>query len=107
MLRDVVVDGGDFSFGFRQGARETAGAERDGHHHFPHARRLRVGWRVEDDGHWTYDREDEHLWEVLCAECGDTDGPSDNQREPARRLRGPYASEHKAKHTASRHFDEN
>ena len=44
---------------------------------------------------------------MFCAECGDTDGPAENQTQPIQRLRGPYAHEHKAKHAAQKHFDEN
>ena len=75
--------------------------------HFPYARRLRLAWRQDADGHWTSDQEDKRLWEVFCAECGDTDGPAENQTEPIQRLRGPYSNEHKAKHAAEKHFDEN
>jgi hypothetical protein len=108
----VVVGGSDFAFGFRTGALDAAAAAdgaADGaeHHHFPFARRQLLDWRQDADGRWSSDREDEHLWEVLCAECGDTDGPAENQAEPVRRLSGPYAGGHKAKHVATRHFEEN
>jgi hypothetical protein len=105
----VAADGGDFAFGVRYGALDAksaaAQAGSDGHH-FPYARRLRLAWRHEADGRWTSDGEDERLWEVFCAECGDADGPAVNQTEPIQRLRGPYSSEHKAKHAAKKHFDE-
>jgi hypothetical protein len=106
----VVAAGGDFAFGIRYGAldaTETAGAGSTGHRHFPYARRLRIAWHQDASGNWTFDREDEGLWEVFCAECGDTDGPADNQTEPIQRLRGPYSGEHKAKRAAKKHFDEN
>ncbi len=103
--------GGDFAFGVRYGAVPATAAvdEESSHEHryFPYARRLRIGWRTDADGCWISDLEDERLWEVFCAECGDTDGPADNQTEPIRQLRGPYSSEHKAKHVATNHFDEN
>jgi len=103
--------GGDFAFGIRYGAAEATAAIDEAnsheHHHFPYARRLRLGWRHDADGRWISDLEDERLWEVLCAECGDTDGPADKQTEQIRHLRGPYSSEHKAKHVAKKHFDEN
>jgi hypothetical protein len=111
MLDYVVVSGGDFAFGIRYGALDAtaaaAGAESDRHRHFPYARRLCLAWRHDADGHWISHREDKRLWEVFCAECGDTDGPTENQTEPIQRLRGPYSSEHKAKHAAKKHFDEN
>jgi hypothetical protein len=105
-----VALGSDFSFGIRSGALEAAAAvakaDADEHHHFPYARRLRLGWRHDADGHWASEAEDERRWEVFCAECGDTDGPAENQAEPIRHLRGPYSSEHKAKHVAKKHFDD-
>ena len=107
----MVVGGGDFSLGFRIGAENAKSTLPDGaanaHHHFPYARRVRRGWRLNPDGHWISDHEDERLWEVFCAECGDMDGPVENQTEMVQRLRGPYSHEHKAKHTARKHFDEN
>ncbi len=103
--------GGDFSLGFRLGALDAKAdvndAESHEHHHFPYARRLRLGWRRDADGRWVADREDKRLWEVFCDECGDTDGPAENQTEAVQRLRGPYSHEHKAKHVAEKHFDEN
>ena len=108
---DLVVGGGDFSLGIRLGALDARAAIDDatsgGHHHFPSARRLRLGWRHDAEGRWISDREDERLWEVFCAECGDTDGPAENQSGPIQRLRGPYSHERKAKHVAEKHFDEN
>jgi hypothetical protein len=107
----MVVGGGDFSIGFRFGALDARGAAAEAdsgsHHHFPYARRLRLAWRQGSDGHWTSDREDDRRWEVFCAECGDTDGPSETQSAFVQHLRGPYSSKHKAKHAATRHFEEN
>ncbi len=103
--------GGDFAFGIRYGALDAAAAAAEAdsheHRHFPYARPLRLRWRHSADGRWTSDVEDERLWEVFCAECGDTDGPAENQPEPIRHLRGPYSSEHKATHVAKQHFDAN
>jgi hypothetical protein len=111
MLDYVVVGGGDFAFGVRYGALDATAVSTDAapgeHHHFPYGRRLRLGWRHDADGRWISDRDDKRLWEVFCAECGDKDGPVETQTEPIQRLRGPYASEHKAKHAAEKHFDEN
>jgi hypothetical protein len=111
MLDHVAIGGGDFSFGIRFGALDAkaAAAEADSnrHHHFPFARRLRLAWRLETDGRWTFEGQDKRHWEVICAECGDTDGPAANQTESIQRLRGPYSSEHKAKHAAQKHFAEN
>ena len=44
---------------------------------------------------------------MVCVECGDADGPAENQSASVQRLRGPYGSEHKAKHAATKHFDQN
>src|SRR5580698_3001554 len=100
MVTQVVA--GDFSFGFRLGPLDAKAAPNDvdshEHRHFPFARRLRLAWRLDAAGRWLSDSEDERLWEVFCVECDDTDGPAENQTEPVQRLRGPYASEHKAKH---------
>jgi hypothetical protein len=107
----MVISGGDFSFGIRYGALDAsasvASSESDRHHHFPSARRLHLAWRRDADGRWRSDAEDERRWEVVCAECGDTDGPAENQTEPVQRLRGPYANEHKATRAAKKHFDKN
>jgi hypothetical protein len=100
--------GGDFAFGIRYGALDAAatGDGSDVHRHFPYARHLLLGWRPDQQGVWVSRQEDEHRWEVFCRECGDTDGPAEAQSEAVQRLRGPYPSEHKAKHAAENHFDE-
>lgn len=106
----MVMGGADFAFGVRYGALEAktaaTGAGADEHRHFPYARRLRRGWHQDQSGTWISADEDERHWEVFCGECGDTDGPAETQTEGVRRLRGPYSSEHKAKHAATKHFDE-
>ncbi len=104
------MSGADFAFGIRSGALDAvaavAGDGSDQHRHFPYARRLLLGWHQDEDGKWASAREDERRWEVFCRECGDTDGPAEKQTEAVQRLRGPYPSEHKAKHVATKHFDE-
>ena len=70
--------------------------------HFPYARPLRLGWAQAEDGSWHHSLEDRHKWEVVCAQCGDTDGPANRQPEPANLLRGPYDSKHAA-HRAVKH----
>ena len=106
----MALEGGDFAAGIRYGALDAttaaAAADSEGHQHFPYARRLRLAWRLGDDGHWTSDAEDKRFWEVFCAQCGDTDGPAENQTEPIKRLRGPYHDEHRAKRAATKHFNE-
>jgi len=104
------MSGADFAFGIRVGALDAAGAitgdASDEHRHFPCARRLLLGWHQDQSGKWVAGQEDARLWEVFCRECGDTDGPAETQTETVRRLRGPYTGEHKAKHAATKHFDE-
>jgi hypothetical protein len=72
--------------------------------HYPYARQVRTGWRRDPAGQWTYDGLDDHLWEVFCEQCGDTDGPAEDQEPAVRQLRGPYSSKHRAEHGATRHF---
>lgn len=101
--------GGDFAFGIRIGALDAAaaaGEDAGQHYHFPYARRLVLQWRKDQSGTWVPDQDDQRRWEVVCHECGDTDGPAETQTESVQQLRGPYASEHKAKHAATKHFDE-
>ena len=51
--------------------------------HFPYARRLRLDWTQAQDGSWHHaDKDDPHRWEVVCAQCGDIDGPADRQPGP-------------------------
>jgi hypothetical protein len=72
-----------------------------GHH--PYARPVHSGWRRTPEGHWESTSEEDRQWEVVCEECGDTDGPVTMQSENVRILRGPYASRHKAEHSAKLH----
>jgi hypothetical protein len=72
--------------------------------HYPYARPVRLGWKQQSDGTWVSSSEDRKVWEVFCEQCGDKDGPAERQPEPARTLRGPYASKHKAEHAAKQHF---
>jgi hypothetical protein len=72
--------------------------------HYPYARQVRTGWHRDAAGSWAYDGVDDHLWEVFCAECGDTDGPAEDQEPAVRQLRGPYGNKRHAEHAATRHF---
>ena len=40
----------------------------------------------------------------VSGQCGDTDGPAENQEPPVRQLRGPYRGKHRADHAANKHF---
>jgi hypothetical protein len=102
--------GADFAFGIRSGALDAtaamAGDGSDEHHHFPYARRLLLGWHQDQSGKWIAGEEDGQRLKVFCRECGDTDGPAETKTAAVQSLRGPYVSEHKAKHAAKKHFDE-
>jgi hypothetical protein len=74
------------------------------HRHFPGARRMRTGWQRASDGSWQSTSLDDKRWEVFCAECGDTDGPIEEQTPPVQSLRGPYRNERHAKRAADAHF---
>jgi hypothetical protein len=72
-----------------------------GHH--PYARPLHGGWSKDVRGHWVSSTEDVHAWEVVCEECGDTDGPVEIQSKSVKRRRGPYGSKESAEDAAARH----
>ena len=87
---------GDELSGLRIGKPANAPTDPDpisDYGHFPYARPLRLGWQHDATGKWNSPSEDHKLWEVFCAECGDTDGPADQQSQAVQRLRGPYPSE--------------
>jgi hypothetical protein len=105
------MSAGDFSFNAKYSSLEgeakaaMAGASSGpGHHHYPYARPVRLSWYQDAAGEWAYQGVDAHLWEVFCEQCGDTDGPAENQEAAARQLRGPYRGKHQAKHAAGRHY---
>ena len=75
-----------------------------GHH--PYARPLQTDWKRNDAGRWESGGTDPHRWEVVCQECGDSDGPIEVQSVAVKARRGPYASKHKAEHAATKHFNE-
>jgi len=75
------------------------------HGHHPYARPLKGSWTKDATGRWHSGSKDAHFWEVICEECGDTDGPIEAQSETARARRGPYPSKRKAERAATKHFD--
>lgn len=85
---------------------ERAEREAQEYHHLPIARPMPTGWTRAADGGWTSAGVDAHLWEVFCAECGDTDGPADQQSPFIQQLRGPYRHEHHARRVAKKHEEE-
>jgi hypothetical protein len=53
----------------------NSGNENDsGHQHDPYVRHVHVAWHRDTLGQWTSDSWDESQWEVICRECGDTEG---------------------------------
>jgi hypothetical protein len=111
----MIAGGGDFILGAEfiaiegqakramGSAAETSGPDPG---HYPYAREVRTGWHRDAAGAWAYDGLDDHLWEVFCEQCGDTDGPAEEQDPAVRQLRGPYRHKHSAEHAANRHFKE-
>jgi len=75
--------------------------------HYPHARPVHVGWSRDVHGYWVSAATDDSQWEVVCPQCGDTDGPVDGQSESTRALRGPYSSKRKARRVAKQHARHN
>jgi hypothetical protein len=75
------------------------------HGHHPFARPLKGNWTKDATGRWHSGSVDAHSWEVICEECGDTDGPIESQALTVRARRGPYSSHRKAEHAATKHFN--
>ena len=77
------------------------------HSHYPYVRRAHVGWSRDSLGHWTSETTHESQWEIVCPQCGDSDGPLDAQSDFVRALRGPYSSRRKARRAAKKHARHN
>lgn len=62
----------------------------------------KMSWSV-DNGSWLI-----HEWskqfEVVCPECGDNDGPFDQQPTEVRAVRGPHPDEHVGTRALRRHL---
>lgn len=87
-------------------AEEAAEEARYEYHHLPTVRPMPVGWTRAADGTWASSGVDDQLWEVFCAECGDFDGPADQQSPDVQKLRGPYSREHHAHRVAKEHAEQ-
>lgn len=70
--------------------------------HYPYVRPLQLDWQELPTG-FRAARSDEARFEVICAACGDIDGPVDYQPAIARALRGPYNSRKAAEKIAKAH----
>jgi hypothetical protein len=88
------------------GGGATGNDQRVDRSHYPYTRRLKLGWRRTAEDQWVADGEDAERWEVVCTQCGDTDGPVEEQAPPVQPLRGPYESRHEARHAEAEHFRE-
>ena len=62
--------------------------------HYAVCRPVRLAWFENDHGEWHWQQSDNQLWEVVCAQCGDSDGPPDLEPAEIQQLRGPYPHEH-------------
>lgn len=81
----------------------TGNANDAAHVHRPYVRHVRTDWHRDEHGLWDSETWDENSWEVVCAACGDDEGPANEQTVAVRGLRGPYPSRHKAQHAAHHH----
>ena len=90
----------------KQAMGPDAAAAGPDHGHYPYVRQVRTGWHQDAAGKWAADGVAEQLWEVVCQQCGDTDGPAENQPPDVQRRRGPYRHKHSAARAANKHFKE-
>jgi hypothetical protein len=70
--------------------------------HFPYIQALQLEWERTPTGFKPH-RQDPNRFEVICARCGDSDGPIYNQPAACQRLRGPYDSRRSAMRAARNH----
>ena len=73
------------------------------HRHLPYVRRVRTGWHVDEHRQVVAESWNDTEWDVICRECGDTEGPTEDQAVDVQKLRGPYSRKHKARREAHRH----
>jgi hypothetical protein len=66
-------------------------------------RQVRTGWYHDAAGGWAYEGVDDHLWEVFCQQCGDTDGPRRIRNQRFASFAAPTATS-TAEHAANKHF---
>jgi len=70
--------------------------------HYPYVRPLQLEWQELPTG-FRARSNDPYRFEVICAACGDIDGPLEYQSYAAQQLRGPYESKHLAEKVSQRH----
>ena len=70
--------------------------------HYPYVRPLQLEWEERPSGYRAL-RTDESRFEVICAACGDNDGPAEYQPWAVQELRGPYDAKKTAEKVARSH----
>ena len=70
--------------------------------HYALCRALRLEWFRNHHGEWHWHGTDSRSWEVICTQCGDTDGPPAEESDEVQLLRGPYSLE-RAREMAAYH----
>ena len=70
--------------------------------HYPYVRVLQLDWEELPTG-FRARRSDESRYEVICAACGDIDGPAEYQSPAVQALRGPHNSKRAAEKLARTH----
>ena len=86
----------------RERVTRPAPSERVGAVHYPYVRPLQLEWQELPTG-FRARSNDPYRFEVICAACGDIDGPLEYQPYAAQQLRGPYESKHLAEKVSQRH----
>jgi hypothetical protein len=94
---------GGMGFGSRERLeRAAAPRQRSAPVHYPYVRALQLEWQELPTG-FRAKANDPYRFEVICAACGDIDGPLEYQPFAAQQLRGPYESKRIAEKVAQRH----
>jgi hypothetical protein len=70
--------------------------------HYPYVRSLQLDWQELPTG-FRAGHSDLERFEVICAGCGDIDGPVEYQPAEVQALRGPYESQKVAEKVARAH----
>jgi hypothetical protein len=82
--------------------RATGPRQKSGPVHYPYVRPLQLDWQELPTG-FRAGRNDPYRFEVICAACGDIDGPLEYQPSAAQQLRGPYEAKRIAEKISQRH----
>jgi hypothetical protein len=82
--------------------RVTGPGHKPGPVHYPYVRALQLDWQELPTG-FRARGNDPYRFEVICAACGDIDGPFEYQPYAVQQLRGPYEAKRIAEKVAQRH----